>query len=160
MVERSASLPVFTPPGLAPERAQLQPDVVQVHLSEEEQCVFVIWVGLQLFSRKGLAAGRLRQERGHESRTDGASVPRGRLVALSRFSERLLDLKEQAGCAQFARLEGVTASRTEDLRQGGGLVVVAVIKESLRLFQCTRLRIDGLQRQREDDHSNRNHYKL
>src|SRR6185312_8111703 len=79
-VERSASLPIFIPPGLAAERTQLEPYIVQVQLSQEEQGVFVVGVDLQPRPRQGLTLYRLRQERGHECRTGGTQVPCGGLV--------------------------------------------------------------------------------
>src|SRR4029077_6164044 len=96
----SSRFPVLVPAGLALQRSELEPDVVQIELAEVEQRRLVSGVGAQRRARQVLSALDLR-EKICDERGAGGTGPERVLLLRSILDERL-DLKQQRRAAQLA----------------------------------------------------------
>jgi len=98
-LERSSRFAIFVEAGLAPKRAELHPDVIEIEFAEEEQRRFIVRVGLEPCARQLLALCSVAQERRHHGLTRSALLEG--FVLITGVGERRLDLEQQRGCAEL-----------------------------------------------------------
>jgi hypothetical protein len=101
LVERLPRLPVLIPARPPSARAELQPDVVEIDLSEQEEGGLVVGRGLKPRTRERAGEGGFLDEGGEEIGAGRAGLPRP--IAVARTAERPPDLEMQARRAQLAR---------------------------------------------------------
>src|SRR5439155_3578990 len=132
-IERFSGFPVLVPALPAAERAQLQPDVIEIDLAQKKQRRFVTRGRVQLCARQGLTSGRVAQEGCYQVGALQTALEGLFLVGL--LPECVFELEKQCGCAELIARQILGVRRPQRERQHGSGAIAAVVEQLLRVHE-------------------------